>query len=53
MITPVNRPGGGESGGGKSYTFEPIPGFANPNLDEIGKGVAMSHLPETQLSPMA
>lgn len=47
VITPVDRPGGGESGGGKSYTFEPIPGFANPNLDEIGKGVAMSHLPET------
>ncbi len=47
IITPVDRPGGGESGGGKSYTFEPIPGFANPTLDEIGKGVAMSHLPET------
>ncbi len=47
VITPVDRPGGGESGGGKSYTFEPIPGFANPNLDEIGKGVAMSHLTET------
>lgn len=44
IITSVERPGGGESGG---YTFEPIPGYANPNLNEIGKGVAMSHLPET------
>jgi hypothetical protein len=47
IITPVDRPGGGEGGGGKSYTFEPIPGFADPVLDEVGKGVAMSHLPET------
>lgn len=47
IITPVDRPGGGEGGSGKSYTFEPIPGFANPFLDEVGKGVAMSHLPET------
>lgn len=47
IITPVDRPGGGEGGGGKSYTFEPIPGFANPFLDEVGKGVAMSHQPET------
>lgn len=47
IITPVDRPGGGEGGGGKSYTFEPIPGFADPFLDEVGKGVAMSHLPET------
>ncbi len=43
VITPVSRPGGGEG----RYLFEPIPGFANPFLDEIGKGVAMSHLPET------
>lgn len=47
IITPVDRPGGGEAGAGKSYTFEPIPGFADPILDEVGKGVAMSHLPET------
>ncbi len=47
VITPVDRPGGGEGGGGKSYSFEPIPGFADAFLDEIGKGVAMSHLPET------
>jgi hypothetical protein len=47
IITPVNRPGGGEGGGGKSYTFEPIPGFAS-NVDlGVGKGVAMSHQPET------
>lgn len=47
IITPVDRPGGGEGGNGKSYTFEPIPGFADPVLDEIGKGVAMSHQTET------
>jgi hypothetical protein len=47
IITPVDRPGGGESGGGKIYGFEPIPNFANPTLDEIGKGVAMNHQPET------
>jgi hypothetical protein len=46
-ITPVDRPGGGEQGSGKSNTFEPIPGFADPLLDEIGKGVAMSHQTET------
>lgn len=47
IITPVDRPGGGESGLGKAWGFEPIPGFADPLLDELGKGVAMSHLPET------
>lgn len=47
IITPVSRPGGGETNNGKSSTFEPIPGFANPLVDEVGKGVAMSHLPET------
>lgn len=47
IITPVDRPGGGEGGGGGSYTFEPIPGFANPFTKEVGKGVAMSHQPET------
>lgn len=49
VITPVDRPGGGDfaPGGGKAWTFEPIPGFANPTLNEIGKGVAMSHQPET------
>jgi hypothetical protein len=48
VITPVSRPGGGDSGpGGQAWGFEPIPGFANPTLDELGKGVAMSHLPET------
>lgn len=47
VITPVDRPGGGEGGGGKSYTFEPIPGFAFSGELGVGKGVAMSHLPET------
>lgn len=47
IITPVDRPGGGEGGGGGSYTFEPIPGFANPTAQGVGKGIAMSHQPET------
>jgi len=48
VITPVSRPGGGRIGpGGQAWGFEPIPGFANPILNELGKGVAMSHLPET------
>lgn len=47
IITPVQRPGGGEGGGGGSYTFEPIPGFANPSTQGVGKGVAMSHQPDT------
>jgi hypothetical protein len=51
VITDVSRPGGGDysPGGGDSWTFEPIPGFANPTYDpsQSSKGVAMSHLPET------
>jgi len=48
VITPVSRPGGGRTGpGGQFWGFEPIPGFANPVLNKLGKGVAMSHLPET------
>jgi hypothetical protein len=48
VITNVDRPGGGKSGpGGKYYTFEPIPGFYNPAVDKLGKGVAMSHQPDT------
>lgn len=48
IITPVSRPGGGDyAPGGAFWGFEPIPGFANPSLDELGKGVAMSNLPET------
>ena len=48
IITPVDRPGGGRFGpGGVAWGFEPIPGFANPTLNKLGEGVAMSHLPET------
>lgn len=49
VITSVSRPGGGDfsPGGGSFLGFEPIPGFFNPTLDTIGKGVAMSHQPET------
>ena len=42
IITPVDRPGGGEGSNGVSYTFEPLPGYFNPNLNEIGRGVAIS-----------
>lgn len=47
--TPVSRPTKrhDQSPGGKYWTFEPIGGFSNPSLSEIGKGVAMSHQPET------
>ncbi len=36
-----------DPGGSKFWGFEPIPGFFNPNLDKLGVGVAMSHLPQT------
>ncbi len=42
IITSVDRPGGGEGGGGKSYTFEPLAGYFNPFLNEMGRGVAVS-----------
>ena len=38
IITPVDRPGGGEN----NNNFEPLPGYFNPNLNEIGRGVAVS-----------
>ena len=49
IITPVSRPGGGNSNGlnGQFGGFDPIPGFANPALNKLGEGVAMSQLPET------
>ena len=48
VITAVDRPGGGKaSPGGKSWTLEPIPGYFNPSVNEDGKGVAMSHQPDT------
>ncbi len=49
IITGVSRPGNGETGydGSISSTFEPIAGFSGPDLNEVGKGIAMSHLPET------
>jgi hypothetical protein len=45
IITPVDRPTKLREQAG--YNFEPIPGFANPFTKEVGKGVAMSHQPET------
>ena len=49
IITPVSRPGGGNSNGinGNFGGFDPIPGFANATLNKLGEGVAMSNLPET------
>lgn len=49
VITSVERPGGGDfsPGGGTFLGFEPIPGFFNSQVNEIGKGVAMSHQKET------
>ena len=42
IITSVDRPGGGEGENGISYTFEPLAGYFNPTLNEIGRGVALS-----------
>ena len=43
IITPVDRPGGGESG----FNFEPNDSFFNPNITDPTKGVALSNYPET------
>ena len=43
IITAVSRPGGGEF----SFTFEPLPEYFNPSLNEIGRGVALSTDSET------
>ena len=51
ITTPVDRPGKDDlSPSGQFWGFEPIPGFFNPDhptTGEVGKGVAMSHLPDT------
>ena len=48
IITSVSRPGGGEIGSnGVSYTFEPLPGYFNPDLIGDGRGVAFSNDIET------
>ena len=47
IITPVDRPGGGKGPGSKFWGFEPIGGFFNPAVDKLGRGVAMSHQPDT------
>ncbi len=50
VVTPAFRPGSdipGEQEEGRAWTFEPIRGFFNPQLEEPGKGVAMNHQPET------
>lgn len=49
ITCPIDRPGGANKSpdGSTDWTFEPIPGFFNPNLRELGKGVAISNQPET------
>ena len=48
VITDVSRPGGQDnSPGGEAWTFQPIAGFASSEELGEGKGVAMSHQPET------
>ena len=49
IIPPVDRPGGGNTNSinGQFGGFEPIPGFANPVLNKIGEGIAISNIPET------
>ncbi len=49
VVCPIDRPGGGNKSpdGSTDWTFEPIPGFFNPDLRELGKGVAISNQPET------
>lgn len=50
ITTPVDRGTHGYNkspDGSTDWTFEPIPGFFNPNLSELGKGVAINTIPET------
>ncbi|MDP2208291.1 MAG: hypothetical protein Q8K98_05905 [Bacteroidota bacterium] len=49
VICPVTRPGGGDGppGGGAFWGFEPIPGYANPNKNELGKSVAVNNIRDT------
>ncbi len=49
IVCPVDRGDAGKkySPGGKSWTFEPIPGFMNPAINQTGKGVAMSDQMDT------
>lgn len=48
IITPVERPGGGEFGsGGVFWGFEPVSGYNNPNLTSPAKGIALSTDPTT------
>ncbi len=47
IITPVDRPGGGESGGGQFWGFEPVDSFFNAAIQDPTKGIALSNHPET------
>jgi hypothetical protein len=47
-ITNADRPGGGKTGvGGRSWTFEPIPGFNNAANSDVLGGIALSNNPST------
>lgn len=48
IITPVQRPGGGEFGtNGIFWGFEPVSGYSNPNATSPEKGIALSTEPST------
>lgn len=49
-VTPVDRPngsGGKYGNGGKSWNFEPLPGYYDPSFSTLTRGVAMSSQPES------
>ena len=49
IITPVNRPGGGNTNGinGGFGGFLPTPGYFNPAINKPDEGVAINTIPET------
>lgn len=47
IITPVDRPGGGETGLDQFWGFEPVDSFFNPNITDPTRGIALSNYSET------
>jgi len=47
IITPVERPGGGEGGIDQAWGFEPVDSFFNSNITDPTRGIALSNYPET------
>jgi hypothetical protein len=47
IITPVNRPGGGDSGYGQAWGFEPLDSSYNPDITDPTKGISLSNYSET------